>query len=191
MESQDYDKTLRILNFLCMSVHGIFCGIWIKKKIDNYKIPTDLKVYTSAIKNVNGQIKNVLVEKPDSIMSMDLRNLLIAFFGITSFVHAIYFVSSYKNVPVIGGLYENMIFNKNNYIRWIEYSITATLMINIVARSAGINTEDTLILANLATACVMLQGQTIEMALQEKPSSARTQRLIIYNICITIKFFLY
>ena len=182
MSDQDYDKTLRILNFTCMSIHAIFCSIWIDKKINNYKIPSDLKVYTSAIKNVNGQIKNVLVEKPDSIFSADLRNLLIAFFGITSLVHAFYFFSSYKNMPLIGGVYENMISNKNNYIRWIEYSITATIMINIVARSAGINNEDTLTLVNVATACVMLQGQTIEMALREKPSSSRTQLLIIYNI---------
>jgi hypothetical protein len=55
-------------------------------------------------------------------------------------------------------------------------------MINIVARSAGISNEDTLILSNLATVAVMLQGQSIELALKEQPSSAKIQQLIIYNL---------
>ena len=111
-----------------------------------------------------------------------MRNLLIAFFGITSLTHAFYFVSSFNNVPLIGGVYNRMIANKNNFIRWIEYSITATIMINIVARSAGVSSEDTLLLTNLATAAVMLQGQTIELALKEKPSSTKIQQLVIYNL---------
>jgi len=180
--SQDYNKTLRILNALCMTIHGGFCILWIKKKKDNYYIPQDLKIYTNSIQNIDGTIKPVLIEKPDSFLKFDLRNLLIAFFGITSLTHAFYFISSFPNVPLIGGVYNRMIANKNNFIRWIEYSITATIMINVVARSAGVSNEDTLLLTNLATAAVMLQGQTIELALKEKPSSTKLQQLIIYNL---------
>ncbi len=175
-------QKLRILNALCMIVQGTFCGIWIKKKIDNYNIPEDLKVYTTSLQNIDGNVKMTLKEKKNSIFKTDLRNLLIAFFGITSLVHAFYFASSFEKVPLIGGLYNKMITNKNNFVRWIEYSITATLMINIVARSAGVSVEDTLLLSNIATAAVMLQGQTIELALQEKPSATKLQRLIIYNL---------
>jgi len=175
-------QKLRILNALCMIIQGSFCGIWIKKKIDNYIIPEDLKVYTTSIQNIDGNVKVTLKEKKNSIFQSDLRNLLIAFFGITSLVHAFYFVSSFEKVPLIGGLYNKMITNKNNFVRWIEYSITATLMINIVARSAGVSNEDTLLLSNIATAAVMLQGQTIELALQEKPSATKLHRLVIYNL---------
>jgi hypothetical protein len=167
-------KTLKILNGLCMVVQGGFCGLWIAKKRDNYIIPQDLKVYTTSIQNINGTIKTVIKEKENSFIKKDLRDLLIAFFGITAAVHAFYFFS--------GGIYDKMIANQNNYIRWIEYSITATLMINIVARSAGVSDEDTLILCNLATVAVMLQGQTIELALKENPSSTKLQQLIIYNL---------
>jgi hypothetical protein len=176
-------EKLRILNGLCMIVQGTFCGIWIKKKIDNYNIPQDLKVYTTSLqKNNDGYVISTLKEQKNSFFKSDLRNLLIAFFGITSFVHALYFVSSFDNVPLIGGLYNRMIANENNFIRWIEYSITATLMINIVARSAGVSDEDTLMLSNIATAAVMLQGQTIELALKEKPSFTKLQQLVIYNL---------
>ena len=175
-------EKLRILNALCMIVQGTFCGIWIKKKIDNYYIPQDLKVYTTSIQNIDGTIITTIKEKDKSFFKSDLRNLLIAFFGITSLTHALYFVSSFDNVPLIGGLYNRMIANKNNFIRWIEYSITATLMINIVARSAGVSDEDTLLLSNIATAAVMLQGQSIELALKEKPSFAKLQELVIYNL---------
>jgi hypothetical protein len=175
-------KTLRILNGLCMVIQGGFCALWIKKKNDNYIIPQDLKVYTTSIQNINGTIKTVIKEKENSFIKKDLRDLLIAFFGITAAVHTFYLISSFDKVPLIGGVYNKMIANKNNYIRWIEYSITATLMINIVARSAGVSDEDTLVLCNLATVAVMLQGQTIELALKEKPSSTKLQQLIIYNL---------
>jgi len=178
--SKEY-KTLRILNFNCMIIHGGFCALWIKKKKDNYIIPQDLRIYTNSLQNIDGNIKNVIMEK-NSFLKFDLRNLLIAFFGITSLTHAFYFISSFDNVPLIGGLYNKMINNRNNFIRWIEYSITATIMINIISRSAGISDEDTLILTNLATIAVMLQGQTIELALQEKPSFVKIQELVIYNI---------
>jgi hypothetical protein len=175
-------KTLRIINVLCMTIHGGLCILWIKKKRDNYIIPQDLKIYTNSIQNINGTVQTVIKEKPDSLVKFDLRDLLILFFGITSLTHAFYLASSYNNFPIIGGIYNKMIQNRNNFVRWIEYSITATLMINIVARSAGVNNEDTLILTNLATAAVMLQGQSIELALKEKPSSAKIQQLVIYNL---------
>lgn len=176
------ENTLRILNGLCMTIHGGFCVLWIKKKKDNYIIPQDLKIYTNSIQNINGTVQTVIKEKPNSLVKFDLRDLLILFFGITSFTHAFYLLSSFNNIPLIGGFYNKMIKNRNNFVRWIEYSITATIMINIVARSAGISNEDTLILSNLATVAVMLQGQSIELALKEQPSSTKIQRLIIYNL---------
>jgi len=176
------ENTLRILNGICMTIHGGFCILWIKKKKDNYIIPQDLKIYTNSIQNINGTVQTVIKEKPNSLVKFDLRDLLISFFGITSLTHAFYLLTSYNNVPLIGGFYNKMIKNRNNFIRWIEYSITATLMINIVARSAGISNEETLILTNLATVAVMLQGQSIELALKEEPSSAKIQQLIIYNL---------
>ena len=173
------NKTLRILNATCMTVHAGFCALWIKKKMDNYNIPMDLKIYSTSIQNINGHVEVVLQEKPNSIFHVDVRDLLIAFFGITSLTHAFYFATSFTSM---GDFYNKMIYNKNNFVRWIEYSVTATLMINIVARSAGVSIDDTLLLTNLATACVMLQGQTIEMALKEPASPSKFRRLIIYNL---------
>jgi hypothetical protein len=181
MSSIKTKNTLRILNLSCFIIHAGFCLFWIKKKRDNYIIPQDLKIYRTSIKNIDGDVKVTLKEE-DSFLKFDLRNLLILFFGITSLTHLFYFLSSYEKFPLIGGFYEKMINNKNNFIRWIEYSITATTMINIVARSAGISEEDTILLTNLATVGVMLQGQTIEMALQEKRSRSKLYRLIIYNL---------
>jgi hypothetical protein len=175
-------NNLRMINGLCMAIHGGFCILWIKKKKDNYIIPQDLKIYTNSIQNINGTVQTVIKEKPNSLVKFDLRDLLILFFGITSITHAFYLLTSFDNIPLIGGLYNKMIVNRNNYIRWIEYSITATIMINIVARSAGISNEDTLILINLATVAIMLQGQTIELALKEPPTSTKIQKLVIYNL---------
>lgn len=139
-----------------------------------------MKIYKTSIQNIDGDVKVVLKEEKDSYLKSDLRDLLIAFFGITSLTHLFYFLSSYNKVPLIGGVYNKMIQNRNNFVRWFEYAITATIMINIVARSAGISEEDTLLLTNIAIAAVMLQGQSIELALKEKPSWNKVQRL---NFC--------
>lgn len=68
--------------------------------MDNYNIPMDLKVYSTSIQNINGHVEVVLKEKPNSIFHTDVRDLLIAFFGITSLTHALYFATSF---PAMGG----------------------------------------------------------------------------------------
>lgn len=70
------NKNLRILNAICTIVQGGFCILWIKKKKDNYIIPQDLKIYTNSIQNINGTVQTVIKEKKDSVLKIDLRDLL-------------------------------------------------------------------------------------------------------------------
>ena len=82
----------------------------------------------------------------------------VAFFFITGIFHSIYAITNC-------GCYDKMIRNQNNSLRWIEYSITATLMIRIIALQAGVRDEDTLSLITVNTVGVMLQGQIVESTL--------------------------
>ena len=57
---------------------------------------------------------------------LDLKNLLSLFFTITSGFHLFYGIN-------VGDIYTDMIDNGSNLFRWIEYSITATIMMIIIA----------------------------------------------------------
>lgn len=81
----------------------------------------------------------------------------VSFFYVTSFFHFLY--------VLMGSRYEDMIENENNYLRWIEYSISATLMIRIIALQCGIRDENALTSITMNTVGIMLQGQIVESIL--------------------------
>ena len=88
----------------------------------------------------------------------------ISFFYITAIFHLIYAMD-------LKGMYTQMINNKNNYLRWIEYSITATLMIRIIAVQAGVRDNKTLGLLTANTIGIMLQGWIVEIILKRIQST--------------------
>ena len=151
-------QTLKNTNWTAAAIHFAQAAYWIYVKNQGETFDMPLEIYTNRIKNVNGiptVINESVGDKPD------LETLLITFFLVTGAFHTFYALD-------IGGLYSRAIAKQNNMYRWLEYSITATIMINIVARSAGVNDREALILMNAATAATMLQGQVVETALANK-----------------------
>lgn len=111
--------------------------------------------------------------------SSDTQNVaaeVVAFFSITAFFHSLYAFTS-------KGFYNDMIKARNNYLRWFEYSISATLMIRILAFESGIRETNTLKSLTTATIGIMLQGQIVESLLARddiyKPES-KDLRNVIY-----------
>jgi hypothetical protein len=94
----------------------------------------------------------------DKIAYMNLQDLLGLFFTVTSIFHLIYATD-------INGVYSNIIKIKNNWLRWIEYSITATIMILVISRLSGVTDKQTLDLIKIIMVSVMIQGQLTEMCL--------------------------
>ena len=151
-------QTLKITNWTAAAIHFTQAAYWIHVKNKNETFDTPLEIYTNRIKNVGGipiVINEPLGDNPD------LETLLITFFLVTGAFHTFYALD-------LGGLYSEALANQNNYYRWLEYSITATIMINIVARSAGVNDQEALILMNAATVGTMLQGQIVETTLANR-----------------------
>jgi len=64
-----------------------------------------------------------------------VQQLISLFFYITSGFHAYYAAN-------VNGQYEKLIQNKNNWVRWIEYSITSTIMLYIIAILSGVKDEN-------------------------------------------------
>lgn len=60
-----------------------------------------------------------------------ISNLIISFFAITAGFHLFYYLNP-------NDLYLKSVKNGNNYFRWIEYSITATMMLVIIAVLSGV-----------------------------------------------------
>ena len=63
--------------------------------------------------------------------------------------------------------YSEMIKSKNNYIRWIEYSISATLMLYIIAFLSGTKDKNIFALITATNIAMMAQGQWIEEAVRD------------------------
>jgi len=60
-----------------------------------------------------------------------------------------------------------MIRNKNNYIRWIEYSISATMMLYIIAFISGVKDTNIYYLITATNVAMMAQGQWIEQSMRD------------------------
>ena len=88
--------------------------------------------------------------------------LLVAFFYITALFHLIYATSP---------LYTSLIKNNNNWIRWIEYSITSTLMIYILALICTVKDTQTYILLGVCNITMILLGQFVEEKIKNKESA--------------------
>lgn len=60
-----------------------------------------------------------------------VSNLIVSFFGITAAFHLFYALNP-------GNMYLDAVKKGNNYFRWIEYSISATIMLLIIAILSGV-----------------------------------------------------
>jgi len=95
----------------------------------------------------------------------------VSFFYVTSFFHFLY--------VLMGPRYEDMILKQNNYLRWIEYSISATLMIRIIALQCGIRDENALTSISVNTVGIMLQGQIVETMLSQRKVDVKEKSVIL------------
>lgn len=96
--------------------------------------------------------------QPQSVLTIDVPVLIAVFFLITSLFHLAYFLGSKT-------WYKKLVDRGWNPVRWIEYSITATIMAVILATCATVQDGNTLLLIGASTVAIMLLGLGIERAL--------------------------
>ena len=83
-----------------------------------------------------------------------VQTMIVAFFFITAAFH-LYYATSQR--------YEIMINAQNNYVRWIEYSITSTLMLYVIALLCGTKDQNIYYLIGVTNIVMIAQGQQIEV----------------------------
>jgi hypothetical protein len=101
-----------------------------------------------------------------------LRDPCVAFFAMTSFAHVLYATDFFGR----GGYLTAVLEYGWNPWRWIEYSITAGIMIYIIALVAGAKEDSTALVAALIVPGLMLQGLTVEREIQQNTFADWTRK---------------
>ena len=100
-----------------------------------------------------------------------LVSLLIIFTLITGLVHIFAYARSSEK-------YKDAVNSGNNWMRWVEYSITATIMMFVIAVVSGTNSIDTLILLITSTICCMLCGLLSEATAKSESGVSKMSTVI-------------
>lgn len=125
-------------------------------------------------------------EKTGEVSIQFIQGLLVSFFVITAMFHLYYYLAD----GYISNQYSDMIKNKNNYIRWIEYSITATIMLYIIAFLSGVKDKNIYTLITATNVAMMMQGQWIEEAVNNGTSWV-TPMLTGFGLLLTEFYVIY
>ena len=100
-----------------------------------------------------------------------IQGMLIAFFVITGTFHLYYYLGNNPlkegESPSFGTGYTYVVKNQNNFFRWIEYSITATLMLYIIALTSGVKDTNVYLLLYATNIAMIALGQQVEVAVRD------------------------
>lgn len=152
-----------IWNYSLAGLHAALAvgtGIWFFAGKKNNNIETKLF-------NTNFSIRNdIYVPVPEQAWNISLtyvKILVVLFFLITAVFHLFYATNGFGS-----GIYSRMIQQGSNWIRWVEYAITATIMIFIIAVISGVSDFGYVIMLICAFPLVMIQGEVVEKYLVNK-----------------------
>jgi hypothetical protein len=121
---------------------------------DNIKRELALQDHNVLFTNENGNV--TIGWKSETSINTSLTSaqvLVVAFYYITSLFHIIYATSS---------IYPELIAKQNNWLRWVEYAITSTIMINVIALLCTVKDTNTFILLNSCNVVMVTLGQLVE-----------------------------
>lgn len=102
-----------------------------------------------------------------------IQGLLIGFFIITGTFHLFYYIGNEQkssSKTTIHNFYSNVIQNENNFYRWIEYSITATMMLYVIAYTSGVKDTNVYLMLFATNVTLISLGQTVEVAVRDGKS---------------------
>jgi hypothetical protein len=98
-----------------------------------------------------------------------IQGLLVSFFLITGSFHLFYYLGNGNpDVPSTWrNAYSRSIQNSNNFYRWIEYSVTATMMLYIIAYTSGVKDTNIYLLLFSTNITMISLGQQVEVAVRD------------------------
>lgn len=110
--------------------------------------------------NQQNQVSGQWVSRQTQNVSIKtVQQLLVGFFLVTAAFHMIYYATH-------DGLYTKMINNGNNYLRWVEYSISSTMMLYIIALISGVKDDNVYKSIFAMNVAMIYTGQVVEEKIQ-------------------------
>lgn len=157
-------------NWILFAIHlslGIFFLVWFYFKTQ----PQPAALNPSLYSTLYGLDKTTDTATPESVKEWNLTvsNIEIAvvtFFFVTAFFHLLYATDVFYT-----GIYSRAVRNGNNWLRWIEYAISATIMIFVIATVSGMKDYSFVILTLCIFPVLMLQGQIVENTISTRPDN--------------------
>jgi hypothetical protein len=151
-------------NFIAFVLHlviGISFFVVMQTSESNL-IGIETSTYTlePVYRNVDSEVEQVGFDTQKQSSDLSLSSLILAFVLITAAFH--FMISAVK---MVRNAYLRNIKNEQNPLRWLEYSITASIMLLIVSFSLGLREYNSLILMFFLNGLVMIQGYAIEVLL--------------------------
>lgn len=147
---------------------GLGLTAWAATSFDNSINAVDTSLWTIGMRPVNDasqhadvvgpQRFNVTVDKTTSSNTVMLIILVILFVFITAIFH--YTVYGLRNIT-----YKDMINSSNNWLRWVEYCITSTIMIVLISLSIGLKDFGLFIMMIVSNMVIMMMGHIVERLL--------------------------
>jgi len=154
--------SLRRWNYGASALHlaaAVAAALLLKNKAKREVQTTRLK-FDAAVQSTSRV--DIPVELEDD-RKVDLKFIVVAFFGITSAAHFLYATDFFGR-----GWYSSQVLGFGwNPFRWIEYSLSAGLMIYLISVASGTKDQVSAVSAALITPGLMINGFTTERALQQ------------------------
>lgn len=152
------NKLLRKLNYGAFSLHlASALGLVLTFAILRKKVNFDTGLWSYKITDISDDQRDITLE-PYSYLNIDtiaLETILVLIFFITAIFHIYYAKSSFYTKEISKGY---------NRLRWLEYSITSTLMIFLLSIVSGVKDFDTVLSLCTINATLMSFGYFFEIS---------------------------
>jgi hypothetical protein len=151
---------LALLNFVLFCLHLCSAIYVFHERNEVPKRFREVEVFANKLIPASGPNQQYSFAS-QSAFTLDVPVLISIFFLFTSLFHLAYFLGR-------NSWYKTMLVRGWNPVRWIEYSITASIMAVILALCATLQDGNSLLLIVGATISIMLLGLGIERSLLNK-----------------------
>jgi hypothetical protein len=185
-------QSLRTLNIVAAAFHTCllvgFGSLFAQRltpaneSIDLYRLALDTTGWTPPTVDSDASEINVK-QKAVKDGKVNIRQLVMAFFGITALAHALYATDFFG-----AGWYSSAIARGWNPFRWVEYGLSASIMAALIAPFSGLRSSSGVALVMASTAAMQGTGFLVERALiapQPDYTAALASTLIGWLLLVT------
>lgn len=164
------------LNAAACALHvavGAGCAAWAASELDSSSNGVDTSTYIittntdtpCAGKTIQQGTQSICLSTDEIVGSnvWMVMGLILTFVFITALFHLALVMARKR--------YNVLVDDKNNYVRWIEYAVTATLMVVVINIITGNKDFITILLSALVNVCVMACGYVVDHCMKNNDRS--------------------